>query len=88
MRYYQSLLSTHLVGIEEPSYIHPSAKIGKDVYIAAFTYVGENAVVGDNVKLYPHTFLGNGVTIGNDTTQYVLLFHNPAPSQSQGNMNF
>lgn len=77
MRYYQSLLSTHLTGIEQPSFIHPSAKIGKDVYIAAFTYVGENAVIGDNVKLYPHTYLGNGVTIGNDTTLYagVKIYH-------------
>ena len=77
MRYYQNLLSTNLTGIEQPSFIHPTAKIGKDVYIAAFTYVGENAVIGDNVKLYPHTYLGNGVTIGNDTTLFagVKIYH-------------
>ena len=77
MRYYQNLLSTNLTGIEQPSFIHPTAKIGKDVYIAAFTYVGENAVIGDNVKLYPHTYLGNGVTIGNNTTLFagVKIYH-------------
>lgn len=77
MRYYQNLLSTNLVGIEQPSFVHPSAQIGKNVYIAAFTYVGENVVIGDNVKLYPHTFLGNGVTVGDNTTIFagVKIYH-------------
>jgi UDP-3-O-[3-hydroxymyristoyl] glucosamine N-acyltransferase len=65
------------VGIEQPSFVHPSAKIGKDVYIAAFTYVGENAVIGDNVKLYPHTYLGTGATIGDNTILFagVKIYH-------------
>ncbi len=77
MRYYQNLLSTNLVGIEQPSFVHPSAQIGKNVYIAAFTYVGENVIIGDNVKLYPHTFLGNGVTVGDNTTIFagVKIYH-------------
>jgi UDP-3-O-[3-hydroxymyristoyl] glucosamine N-acyltransferase len=77
MRYYQNVLSTNLVGIEQPSFVHPSAKIGKDVYIAAFTYVGENAVIGDNVKLYPHTYLGTGATIGDNTILFagVKIYH-------------
>jgi len=77
MRYYQNLLSTNLVGIEQPSFVYPSAQIGKNVYIAAFTYVGENVVIGDNVKLYPHTFLGNGVTVGDNTTIFagVKIYH-------------
>ena len=70
MQFYQSLLYKNLVGIEQPSYIHPTAKIGKDVYVAAFTYIGENVEVGDHVKLYPHTFLGNDVKIGNATTLF------------------
>ena len=68
MRFYQNSLSTNLVGIEQPSFIHPTAKLGKDVYIAAFSYVGENVVIGDNVKIYPHCYLGNEVKVGNSTT--------------------
>lgn len=51
-------------GIEDPVYIHPSAKIGKSVYIGAFSYIGENAVVADNCKIYPHSHIGNHSHIG------------------------
>jgi UDP-3-O-[3-hydroxymyristoyl] glucosamine N-acyltransferase len=68
MRFYQNSLSTNLVGIEQPCFIHPTAKLGKDVYVAAFSYIGENVVVGDNVKIYPHCYLGTEVKVGNATT--------------------
>ncbi len=55
-------------GIETPSYIHESAKLGKDIYLGAFAYISENVIIGNNVKIYPNVFLGDNVTIGNDTT--------------------
>ena len=55
-------------GIEEPSFIHPTAKIGKNVYIGAFAYVGPNVTIGDNSKIYPQAYLGDDVTIGHDCT--------------------
>ncbi|MDB5119209.1 MAG: UDP-3-O-(3-hydroxymyristoyl) glucosamine N-acyltransferase [Sphingobacteriales bacterium] len=55
-------------GIEEPNFIHPTSKIGKNVYIGAFAYIGPNVVVGDNSKIYPHVYLGDNVKIGNDCT--------------------
>ena len=58
------------VGIEEPSFIHPSAKVGKDVYIGAFAYIGANAVVGDNSKVYPQVYLGDNAELGNDSTLF------------------
>lgn len=80
MQFYQSLLQTNLIGIEQPSFIHPTAKIGKDVYIAAFAYVGENAEIGDNAKIYPHCFIGNEARIGSATTLYagVKVYNNCA----------
>jgi len=57
-------------GIEEPSFIHPSAKIGEDVYIGAFSYIGPNAVIGTNSKIYPHSYVGDNVKIGNECTLY------------------
>lgn len=57
-------------GIETPSFIHPSAKIGKDVYIGAFAYIGSNAVIGDNTKIYPHTYLGDNVKVGDNCTLF------------------
>src|SRR5205085_6825369 len=35
-------------GIEQPSFISPTAKVGSDCYIGAFAYVGNNVVLGNN----------------------------------------
>lgn len=55
-------------GIEDPSFIHPSAKIGTNAYIGAFVYIGPNVVIGDNCKIYPNTFIADNVVIGNNVT--------------------
>ncbi|MCX6275160.1 MAG: UDP-3-O-(3-hydroxymyristoyl)glucosamine N-acyltransferase [Bacteroidetes bacterium] len=57
-------------GIEQPSFISPSAKIGNDCYVGAFAYIGNNAVIGSNVKIYPQAFVGDNVVIGNNTTLF------------------
>jgi len=58
------------VGIEQPAFIHPSAKIGKDVYIGAFAYIDRDAVIGDHAKIYPHVYIGDKVRVGNHTTLF------------------
>ncbi|AFU70450.1 UDP-3-O-(3-hydroxymyristoyl) glucosamine N-acyltransferase [Psychroflexus torquis ATCC 700755] len=55
-------------GIETPSSISETAKLGENIYIGAFTYIGEDVVLGDNVKIYPNVYIGDNVTIGNDVT--------------------
>ncbi|MFN5421992.1 MAG: UDP-3-O-(3-hydroxymyristoyl)glucosamine N-acyltransferase [bacterium] len=77
MDYYQKMQATKLVGIQEPVYIHPSAKIGKDVYIGAFVYIGENAVIADQAKIHAHTFIGNNAKVGLRTTLHagVKVYH-------------
>jgi UDP-3-O-[3-hydroxymyristoyl] glucosamine N-acyltransferase len=57
-------------GIEQPSFIHPSAVIGKDVYIGAFAYIGPNVKVGNNCKIYPNTFLADDVILGDSVTLF------------------
>lgn len=57
-------------GIEQPSFISPSAKIGNDCYVGAFAYIGNNAVIGKNVKIYPQAFVGDNVVIGDNTTLF------------------
>lgn len=54
-------------GIEEPVYIHPSAKIGKSVYCGAFAYVGKYCNIGDNVQLHAGVYVGEGAVIGNNS---------------------
>ena len=57
-------------GIEQPSYISPTASIAKDVYIGAFTYIGEHAVIGSGVKIYPGCYIGNNVVIKENSKIY------------------
>lgn len=57
-------------GIEQPCYIHPTAKIGTNVYIGAFAYIGENVVIGDNAKIFPHVFIGDNAQVGNNCTLF------------------
>ena len=64
---YQEMMKEQLTGIQQPSYIDASAKLGNNVFVGAFTYIGENAVIGDNVKLYPGVYIGNDVIIGNNS---------------------
>ncbi|HMI04911.1 MAG TPA: UDP-3-O-(3-hydroxymyristoyl)glucosamine N-acyltransferase [Pedobacter sp.] len=51
-------------GIEQPCFIHPTAKIGKDVFIAAFSYISEKAEIGDNSKINAQVYLGADAKIG------------------------
>ncbi|RZM21547.1 MAG: UDP-3-O-(3-hydroxymyristoyl)glucosamine N-acyltransferase [Pedobacter sp.] len=74
---YQQIKTQQLVGIQEPVYKHESAKIGANVFIAAFTYIGENVVIGDSVKIFPNTYLGNNVSVGDNTIIHagVKIYH-------------
>ncbi|MEP6584092.1 MAG: UDP-3-O-(3-hydroxymyristoyl)glucosamine N-acyltransferase [Ginsengibacter sp.] len=54
-------------GIQQPVYISPTAKMGENLFIGAFTYIGENVIIGNNVKLFPQVYIGNNVTIDDDT---------------------
>lgn len=57
-------------GIEQPSFIDPTAQIGKNAYIGAFTYIGPGVKIGDNCKIFPNSYIADGVTIGSDVTFY------------------
>ncbi|MBX3102317.1 MAG: UDP-3-O-(3-hydroxymyristoyl)glucosamine N-acyltransferase [Bacteroidetes bacterium] len=62
---------------EQPSFIHPSARLGKDVYVGAFAYIGKDAVVGDGARIYPNSYVGPGTRIGAETILYagVTVYH-------------
>jgi UDP-3-O-[3-hydroxymyristoyl] glucosamine N-acyltransferase len=67
---YYNQIKLHKVGIEQPSFISESAKLGEDIYIGAFAYIGNNVILGNNVKIYPNAYIGDNVTIGDDTTLF------------------
>ena len=64
-------------GIDPLAYIAPTAKIGKNVYIAPFACVGDNAEIGDNTSLHPHATVGSGAKVGHDCILYphVTVYH-------------
>ncbi len=64
--------------ISNRAYIHPSAKIGKDVTIMENVVIQENAVVGDRCILYPNVVLESGVEIGENTElrSGVVIYYN------------
>jgi len=57
-------------GIENPNFVDPSANIGQNIYLGAFSYVGANTVIGNNVKIYPHVWIGDGCTIADNTVLF------------------
>ena len=50
--------------MESFSYIHPDAKIGKDVTISPFVTIYEDVVIGDGTYIHPNVTLYPGARIG------------------------
>ncbi len=69
LQLYQSMEQKR-TGIDSLAYIAPTAKIGKDVYIAPFAVVGDNAVIGDGCQLHPHATVGENAKVGENTIMY------------------
>lgn len=57
-------------GIEQPSSIATSAKVGDNLYLGAYSYIGENVVIGNNVKIYPNTYIGDNAVISDNCTLF------------------
>jgi UDP-3-O-[3-hydroxymyristoyl] glucosamine N-acyltransferase len=67
---YHRFSSFMKVGIEEPAFVGPNAKVGSSVYRGAFSYIGDHCRIGNNVKIYPHAYIGDHVEIGDNTIIY------------------
>jgi UDP-3-O-[3-hydroxymyristoyl] glucosamine N-acyltransferase len=62
----------HVTGVDPRAFIDPSARIGRQVSIAAGAYVAHDVEIGDRVDIYPGVYLGDGVRVGDDC----ILFAN------------
>ncbi len=67
---YYNQIKLNKSGIEQPSFISNSAKLGDNVYVGAFTYIGDNVSLGDNVKIFPNSYIGDNVVIGDNTVVF------------------
>lgn len=74
---YQEMVTQQLTGIQEPSYISKSAKLGNNIFVGAFAYIGDNVMVGNNVKIFPNAFIGDNVKLGDNTILHpgVKIYH-------------
>ena len=74
---YQQMKTMQLQGIQQPSYIHSSAKLGEDVFVGAFAYLDEGVDIGVNVKIFPGAVLGKDVKVGHNTIIHagVKIYH-------------
>ncbi|MCL4123974.1 UNVERIFIED_CONTAM: hypothetical protein GTU68_043447 [Idotea baltica] len=54
-------------GISDKAEIDPSAKIGKDVSIAAFSVIGRNSIIENNVTIHPNVVVYNDCVIGENS---------------------
>lgn len=48
------------------AYIHPDAKLGKDVKVEPFAYIAGDVVIGDNSWIGPHATILDGTRMGRD----------------------
>ena len=69
-KYREIISGSGKTGIEQPSYISPTASVAADVYVGAFSYIGENVVIEKGVKIYPGCYIGNNVIIKENTKIY------------------
>jgi UDP-3-O-[3-hydroxymyristoyl] glucosamine N-acyltransferase len=74
---YQEMMTQQLAGIQEPSYISKTAKLGGNVFVGAFAYIGDNVVIGNNVKIFPNAFIGDNVKLDDNTILHpgVKIYH-------------
>lgn len=74
---YQEIEAQQLSGIQEPSYIARTARLGDKVFVGAFAYIGEGVVIGNNVKIHPQVYIGNNVKIGDHSILHagVRIYH-------------
>ena len=52
--------------MSQNSFIHPDAKIGKNVTIEPFTTIYDNVEIGDNTWIGPNVTIFSGARIGKD----------------------
>ena len=74
---YQEMATQQMKGIQQPSFIAPSARISGDVFVGAFSYIGENVKIGKNTKIFPNCFIGDNVSIGENCIIHpgVKIYH-------------
>lgn len=67
---YQEFTSVKETGIQEPTHIAKSTKLGSELYLGPFSSIGSESSIGNNTYIAAHVTIGNKVSIGNNCVIY------------------
>ena len=72
------------------AYIHPEAKIGKNVIIDAFAFIDKNVEIGDGTHIHPHVSILSGARIGknNEIFENAIISASPQDFRWKGEDSF
>lgn len=70
LREVDKMLNPPKRGIEQPSFIDPTAEVADDVYIGAFAYIGAGAHIARGAQIYPQAYIGDNASVGADSIIY------------------
>ena len=76
LQFYESM-KPKKTGIDPLAFISPTAKVGENCYVGAFSYIGEGVTVGPGCQIYPNAYIGDGVEVGSDCIIYphATIYH-------------
>lgn len=57
-------------GIEEGSFIDPSAQVDPSCYVGAFAYIGKNVQLAKGVQIYPNCYVGDESVVMDDSVLF------------------
>jgi UDP-3-O-[3-hydroxymyristoyl] glucosamine N-acyltransferase len=63
-------LQKHTPGIHPTAVISPTAKLGHNVSVGAYSVIEEGATIGDDTVIFPQCYIGKEVTIGKNCYIY------------------
>ena len=64
MQYWDAQQPKHTPGIHPTAVISPSAKLGKNVSVGAYSVIEDAVVIGDDTILFPQVYVGKRTQIG------------------------
>ncbi len=70
VQYWDKQTPKHTPGIHPTAVISPSAKLGANVSVGAYSVIEDDAIIGDNTIIFPQVYIGKRTQIGTDCILY------------------
>ena len=70
VQYWDKQTPKHTPGIHPTALISPSAKLGQNVSVGAYSVIEDDVIIGDNTVIFPQVYIGKRTHIGADCILY------------------